>query len=276
MDNVSDSNKATVIKRLLEDARKKLVETGTRNRLIHVNLENKRQNALAIVNERSDDLFETLKVKSKKMRFQPLGKDDDDDEDDTPLLAIDVHDAPFDEGRYTDNLIETPLNTDKLQKRLLRLARDAKSAEEEQGVNILYLALGFLTWYEDKTSAVKRQAPLILLPVSLERNARTSTYDVVCRDDDLVTNLPLQERIKEDFGIELPLIEEAEGWRPSAYFDLIRPIIADRPNWKVCDDYMQLGFFSFAKLLMLRDLDPDNWPDATLTEQCLINKIQFL
>ncbi len=44
--------------RLLEDIRKKLVETGTRNRLIHVNRENKRANSLNIINERSDDIFQ--------------------------------------------------------------------------------------------------------------------------------------------------------------------------------------------------------------------------
>ena len=32
----------------------------------------------------------------------------------------------------------------------------------------------------------------------------------------------------------------------------------------------QLGFFSFAKLLMLRDLDPQNWPEGALTESDLI------
>ena len=166
------------IDRLLEDARKKLVETGTRNRLIHVNRENKRANVLNIINERSDDIFDILVLQGKKMRFLATGTDKSSTEEgDSPLLSV-VVDAkePFDEARYTDSQLETLLGPDAQQKRLLRLARDAKTAEEEQGINILYLALGFLTWFEDKTSAVKREAPLILLPVELIRNARTSTY----------------------------------------------------------------------------------------------------
>ena len=66
----------------------------------------------------------------------------------------------------------------------------ARTAEKEQGVNILYLALGFLTWFEDKSSSVAREAPLILLPAELVRNAPTSTYDLRCRDDEVATNLP--------------------------------------------------------------------------------------
>ena len=258
------------IQMLLEEARRRLVETGTRNRLIHVNRTNKRANVLNIVNERSDDIYEILRNKGRKMRFLAQGKDDAIEDGDTPLLDVIVDDEPFDEKRYTDNNLETPLSVDAQQKRLLRLARDSRTAEEEQGINILYLAMGFLTWYEDKTSAVKREAPLILLPVSLERNARTSTYDIVCRDDDLVTNLPLQERLMDEFGIQLPEIDDSEIFQPSLYFKKLEPLIKHQEKWSIDPDGMQLGFFSFAKLLMLRDLDPDNWPDGMLTGNPII------
>ena len=105
-----------------------------------------------------------------------------------------------------------------LARRLLRLAHDAKTAEEEQGLNILYLAIGFLRWRESASSEILREAPLVLLPVQLVRNERTSTYDILSRDDDITTNLPLQERLRQDFGIVLPEIDEADGWAPSRLF----------------------------------------------------------
>jgi len=261
----------SMIHKLLEDARKRLVETGTRNRLINVNRANKRANVLNIINERSDDIYEILRFKGRKMKFLAQGEDDEPDDGETPLFDTIEGDAEFDEKRYTDSNLETPLGVDAQQKRLLKLYRNAKTAEEEQGINILYLALGFLNWYEDKSSAVKREAPIILLPVELVRNARTSTYDIVSRDDDLVTNLPLQERLKNDFGIELPEIDDNEEFCPSAYFDKISPLIENKKNWSIDADGMQLGFFSFAKLLMLRDLDPENWPSGLLTENEIIN-----
>lgn len=47
----------------------------------------------------------------------------------------------------------------------------AKALEDEQGINILYLAIGFLRWFEDERSEVIREAPRILIPVSLERDS---------------------------------------------------------------------------------------------------------
>lgn len=141
---------SSTIQMLLEEARRRLVETGTRNRLIHVNRTNKRANILNIINERADDIYEILRNRGRKMRFLAQGKDDTIEDGDTPLLDVIVDDEPFDEKRYIDNNLETPLSVDAQQKRLLRLARDSRTAEEEQGINILYLAMGFLTWYEEK------------------------------------------------------------------------------------------------------------------------------
>lgn len=261
------------IKRLLEDARRRLIETGTRNRLINVNRKATRANVINIVNERSDDIFDILWTHKRKMRFFPLlSAEEASEEVDTPRLTLVKEE--FDETRYTDNRLETRMTPDALQKRLLRLARDAATAEGEQGVNILYLALGFLTWYEDKSSAVAREAPLILLPVELKRNARTSTYDIVSRSDDLSTNLPLKERLQEDFGISLPEIVE-EDWSPTKYFNQIEEVIAARARWSIDRNGMQLGFFSFAKLLMLRDLDPKNWAGRGLETHDLVRRLLY-
>src|SRR5207253_660358 len=52
------------------------------------------------------------------------------------------------EKRYTDSKLQTGLPTDDLQKRLLKIFYDARTSIEDQGVNILYLALGMLDWYE--------------------------------------------------------------------------------------------------------------------------------
>jgi hypothetical protein len=256
---------------LLEEVRRRLVETGTRNRLIHVNRKALRTNALNVVNERSDDVFSILRTEARRMRFRALGKDRTEDAD-GPILAEEIVNIQI-EARHQDTFLDTLLGPDALQKRLLRLADEAKVAENEQGVNILYLALGFLTWYEDEKSTVAREAPLILLPVELVRNERGSTFDIRARDDDLFTNLPLQERLKGDFGIQLPEIEESDAWTPESYFELVEDCIGEKKRWKIDHDGIQLGFFSFAKLLMLRDLDPANWPDGALTKLDIVRRL---
>lgn len=262
--------------KVLDAARRKLLETGTRNRLIHVNRVNQRANCLAIINERSNDIFDLLRDQAKRLRFRATGKDrrkeDDQDGGQFELLALDsVATEALGSERYIDQFLDTPLGPEAQARRLLRLASDARTAEEEQGLNILYLVLGFLKWRESSSSDVWREAPLVLLPVELVRNERTSTFDIRARDDDITTNLPLQERLRQDFGILLPEIDEIEGWKPSSYYASVVDAVSGQPGWSVDADGMQLGFFSFAKLLMHRDLDPASWPASGLTENALLS-----
>jgi hypothetical protein len=262
--------------KILNAARRKLLETGTRNRLIHVNRASQRANCIGIINERSDDVFSLLRDEARRLRFKATGrdrrKDEAEAEDQFELLATEPEtDAPTGPERYTDQFLDTPLGPEAQARRLLRLVSDARTAEEEQGLNILYLALGFLKWRESGSSDVWREAPLVLLPVELVRNERTSTYDIRAREDDITTNLPLQERLRQDFGILLPDIDEGEDWKPSGYYAQVTDAVSGQPGWTVDTDGMQLGFFSFAKLLMHRDLDPASWPDGELTGNELLS-----
>lgn len=258
------------VARLFDETRRRLVETGTRNRLVHVNRANTRGNVINVVNERSDEIHEILRG-SKAMRFLALGRDESDDDEVHLVTAADEPAA----DRYTDVHLETRLGPDALQKKLLKIAREAQTAEEESGVNILYLALGFLTWFEDRNSGIKREAPLVLLPVELVRNPRTSTYDIRARDEDILTNLPLQQRLKEDFGIDLPEIDGEEDWKPSSYFERVEAVISSHDRWQVDRDAIQLGFFSFSKLLMYRDLDIESWPDEALADHPLTRGLLY-
>ena len=258
----------------LKEARKRLVDVGARNRLIHVNLQNRRANALNIINERTEDIFDLMRLNGKRMRFLPTGTDDEvKDTEETIELAPNAEEEEFDEQRYRDNKLETPLGPESLQRRILRLYTDARTAEEEQGINILYLAMGFLNWYEDKSSNKTRTAPLILLPVELIRSERGSTFNLKIRDDDIATNLPLQERLSTDFGIKLPEINDSIEWLPSQYFESVTDAISEHPRWSIQPNEMLLGFFSFAKLLMMHDLEIANWSEETLAENGLLNRL---
>ena len=64
----------TPITRILGDARRRLLETGNRNRLIHVNRANARANCLSVINEPSDDIYAILRTATNRMRFKSMGK----------------------------------------------------------------------------------------------------------------------------------------------------------------------------------------------------------
>ncbi|WP_210240102.1 MULTISPECIES: DUF4011 domain-containing protein [unclassified Mesorhizobium] len=91
------------ISRVLEAARRKLLETGTRNRLIHVNRANQRANCLNVINERSDDIFALLRIQGKRMRFKAMGKDKAE-EGHEMLLASPDDDREAGSERYGDTM----------------------------------------------------------------------------------------------------------------------------------------------------------------------------
>jgi very-short-patch-repair endonuclease len=270
----------------IEKTRRDLLELTARNRLVHTPLEGKRKSWLQIDDERSDHVFDLLVRQGKTMSFLPIESDDEEDDRDQFLQVFEgEEDAEFVDGddltdgepaeRHIDLFLQTRFTNEKLHDRLLRCFYDARTAEEEQGVSILYLACGFLQWRESGSSAVNRFAPLLLIPVELSRNSARSKFRLKFRDDEIVTNLSIQARLQQDFGIRLPDLPEGlqddDAWKPTDYFAEIRELIKDRDGWEVMDNEILLWFFSFTKFLMFRDLSPEAWPEGSgLTTNDLI------
>jgi very-short-patch-repair endonuclease len=65
--------------------------------------------------------------------------------------------------------------------------------------------------------------------------------------------------LKEE-GIQLPELPEPDDLSPNGYAAAVARAVEGMPRWRVQTDRMVLGFFSFAKLMMYRDLEPDRWP----------------
>ena len=79
-----------------------------------------------------------------------------------------------------------------MQKKLLDLYYDARTLEEEQGVNILFLAIGTLKWIDPNNATVIRYAPLVLVPVELERGNAAEKFKLRARHEDIAANLSLE------------------------------------------------------------------------------------
>ncbi len=169
-----------------------------------------------------------------------------------------------------------PMDDDRLDTVLRTIRSRARSSVEETGVNLLYLAAGMLEWYEDDKAEHPLLAPLVLIPVEIERSfdlrAGRYAYSLRYSDDEVPeVNLSLQKRLERDFGVVLP--ERAEESKPSQYFDEVRRTVEPRPRWRVSSRAV-LGFFSFNRLLMYLDLDPARWPgDRPLTGLPLVRQV---
>jgi len=253
-----------------------LLDLSLRNRLVSTPRGANRSSRLEIVDERSDEVFRIVVREQTAMTFLPApGNADDSATSEERFPPLD--DESADDGqvaeRHRDKHLQTQLTFEQLQNRLLSLYYDARTSEEEQGVSILYLALGFLEWYESPSSDVTRFAPLLLIPVELDRPSVTSRFKLKYRDSEISTNLSLQARLRQDFGLSLPEVPDIEELQPTDYFNDVEKTIAGQERWRVRRNDMVLWFFSFAKYLMYRDLDPGTWPEhAPLANNPMINR----
>ncbi len=258
--------RADLIKRI-QSTRRELLDLSARNRLVSTPRESSRGKKIEIVDERSEEVFRLLVRERKSMSFLSGMEESDNGpfseagsslltQPDEPLMGDGTPDA-----RHVDRRLQTRLASEQLQGRLLSMHYDAQTYEQEQGVSILYLAMGFLKWYESSSSDKARYAPLLLIPVDLKRQTAASRFHLEYREEDITTNLSLQAKLRGEFGTDLPEVPEMDDLSPQAYFDSVIHALANQPRWEVLRDDMVIWFFSFAKYLMYRDLDPATWPE---------------
>lgn len=246
------------IKQALQEARRELIDLSRRNRLLHASRTGQRPHCLEIINADPDAVFAALRA-GRPFGFAPLAESGE--------FALEACDAPPGEGasrpRAQRDRLQTKLSPQVLERRLLRFFREARTFEEEQGISILFLAIGFLHWFEDERAQERCSAPLLLVPVALERRSGPDPFVLRGRDDDIAVNVSLAEKLR-GFGIALPAVPEGDDWRPTVYLNDVARAVAAQRRWQVEREGIGLGFFTFSKFLMWRQLDPGAWPDERL------------
>ncbi|ELP5722102.1 DUF4011 domain-containing protein, partial [Enterobacter asburiae] len=274
-------NSALSIEQKLEKARAELLDLGARNRLLNIP-RSKNTRFLEVIDERSELVYNLLFNEKKTFTFLhgKSGKEDDQETEDG-LSDEKAFIYQFDEknteikSQHLDTKLQTRLTPKGLQTRLLDLYHDSKTLEEEQGANILFLALGTLKWVDPANKENVRYAPLILVPVSLERGSAGERFKLKARSEDIIPNLSLEAFLERVHQITLPVMQsDDDEINISSYFEAVQQSIALKTDWEVITNDIILGLFSFSKFLMYRDLDPANWPDdEAITSKYLIRAL---
>ena len=287
----------------LENLRNRLLDLTFRNKLINFK---HNKSCLRIIDELPDQLTETL-LSGSKMKFIPIPEPkrlelmEEGYIDIDPITKKDVitkkrptakewakikafdtsyrvpNDCNEDDERHSDKNIQTVMYPFEMEATLKKIHQLAQTSINETGSNILYLSFGFLEWKDD-TQDRSAIAPLFLLPVLINKGQlnqvkKVYEYTINHSGDEVIENLSLKEKLKNDFGLALP--ELIEGDTPESYFKKIEELIADnQPEWKL-ERFITLGLLNFNRLLMYLDLDPKNWPtghgilDHPITSQLL-------
>lgn len=288
-----EATSTTPAHKALDNLRMRLLDLTARNRLI--NFRHTKGASLRIIDELPDQLVDML-LSDVEMRFIAVPEATEKELIDAGYLKIDEKTqelielksppsaeqwakylgldtsyevpASADEdgsGKHSDTAIQTLLYPYEMEARLKGLLQTSESAIQEMGANILYMALGFLEWYDSSSSDSARIAPLFLVPVRLNKgrlNSETRTYEYTLNfsGEDIIPNLSLREKLRVDFGMALPDLDE--NTVPEIYLSQVCELIQDKqPRWRV-RRYISLALLNFSKLLMYLDLDPSRWPQG--------------
>jgi len=156
------------------------------------------------------------------------------------------------DGRHEDTDIQTLLLPEELERRLNGLVEKCRSWEQETGINVLHAAFGFLEW-KDATSTDTSFAPLALLPVKIEKKKTREGAEFWIRadGDETETNFVMAEKLRLEFGVELP---KYQGGSIEDYFAEVAEAAPPTLTWKVRRQ-MVVGIFPSARMAMYLDLD---------------------
>lgn len=171
------------------------------------------------------------------------------------------------QDHHKDSEIRVLLTRKELDKRLKTIWDRARTHERETGLHTLHLVFGFVQWFEDDASSIPMQAPLLLLPVAVSRQARRGRYEYQLSsiDEGLEVNVALREKARSEWGIELPELRVDET--PESYFVRIITIL---------EQGRRLSLRRFATIAVLppmvlwRDLDLESWPEDAFAAHNLL------
>ena len=261
------SNSSTnLIEKEFKNLRKELLDLTLRNQLLNFK---SRAKTVVINNQTPINVFQTLVLQENKMYFVSNKKDKKEEKS-----SVWDH-IPFDFSKFSEGnkKLEIDLTPNELQKRLYYINNQAKTMLQEQGYNILYLAVGFLEWIDKSKPKQKNLAPLVLIPVSMERKKVGESFNLAWTGEDIQTNISLKAKLLEA-GIELPDFEfKKYGEVVDHYIEKVKHAAHKMEDWKV-NHNIALGFFSFTKFVMYNDLNPEAWADnVDLTKNELIQAI---
>lgn len=170
---------------------------------------------------------------------------------------------------HLDGMLRVLLTRKELDKRLKGIWDRYRTHARETGLHTLFLALGFVQWYEDDASDVALHAPLLLLPVALDRRVVRARYEYTLggHDEGLQVNVALAEKMRQHFGLELPQLREDET--PESYFVRVA-LVLEKGRRLSLRRFATLTVLPFPRMVLWKDLDPAMWSEAAFAQHALL------
>ena len=231
----------------IEIWKKKLLDLGKRNNLI--NYKDNKSSTLEILSPAFYDAFERI------VNYTQIQIYDDkiDDKDDNLFENENNGNLSKEEfiRKFKNKVPEKQVllfNPYQKTKRILKsLMKKASDSITERGVNILYIAFGFIKFREND---VDYKAPILMIPITLHNSALNEPFYIRHFDEDISTNTTLQYLLETQYGISIPTyIDEDLDEYLNKIEELISPV-----GFEILEE-IRISTFSFNKLNMYLDLE---------------------
>src|ERR1017187_1667163 len=221
----------------LDRIRTRLLDLTNRNKLL--NFRHSNVSSLRVVDVPMDTIFARLRD-NEKLAFLPVPEPELEGPERPPAkdYAIELDwntsfdlDASPEETTQSLPVLHYQEQLDTVSR---KIASAAKTAIEESGTNMLYLVFGFLEWYESDDSEQPHLAPLVVVPVTIERaggKGKAVETIVEYSGEDIETNLSLVEKMRRDFGLEIPALGDDDT--PESYFRELATILELKKRWAI-------------------------------------------
>ena len=156
------------------------------------------------------------------------------------------------DGRHNDDDIQTLFLPEDLERKLNSLITKCRTWVQETGINVLHVAFGLLEWTDPNSTDIAF-APLTLLPVGIEKVKAHggAEYWVKANAEDAETNHVLAEKLRLEFGVDLPKFSSGSI---EQYLQEVAKVSPKTLKWKVRRQVV-VGIFPSARIAMYQDLD---------------------
>ena len=236
-----------------------LLDTGKRNNLI--NFKDTKASTVEVLLPTADSLFEKIDGTSSFEVFDPKINENDDVFEETVMseqLQIEMTEKLNDKAAFLNqyskkirrqnqillyNATTSPITA------LKNIDKKARAFIEETGVNVAYMAFGFIHWKESDSSNLVFRAPILLVPIQLEQTSAVEPYFIKSTGDDVLVNPTFAYKMEAEYGVKLPDYKD-EGIK--AYIEEVKHIV-NKLKWTVTLE-CKIGIFSFLKINMYLDL----------------------
>ncbi len=234
----------------------KLLDTGKRNNLI--NFKDTKASSAVILYPECETVFSKCSVGRVFEVFDPKIPDEDQLEEANGEPAIeenkkltcdeykDYYVPRIRSERYLLVYSQTPNPLTAVK----NIAKKAKELQDETGINVAYLAFGFIKWNEKEGSEVYYRAPLLLVHVNIITGSVLDPIKIEVSDDDVVINPTFAYYLQAEYGLQLPAFEDEDTL--TSYYAKVSSMVS-RMGWEILNE-CKLGIFSFLKINMYEDL----------------------